>query len=136
MTKAEIVEDIDDQAPSGTILSHSGGYSNWVSAFEFARVCRAIYHAAEKRTAWLGNIRCKYVMLRIDLRGGNFIILDGDHNRIDGDDETLTEVLDLKTEPGLMPDYAAALAFRLTAKLDIDLATAKAAVAEAFKELE
>jgi hypothetical protein len=87
--RANVPEEKRD-SPSGTILEHVGGYTNWVHARELGRVMKTLYDSATQRhTDWLGNMATKYLTVRMDMRFGHFIILDNQDNRVDGNDEIL-----------------------------------------------
>lgn len=82
-------------SPSGTLLAHTGAGSNWVQPSEFVRVCKGLITLFTEQPIFgiLGNWRCKYVNIRIDMRSGNFVITDDHGVRIDGEDEVLRKLM-------------------------------------------
>jgi hypothetical protein len=81
-------------SPSGTLLAHTGSGTNWVLAHEWPRVAKAMASSTMAASKdGMGVLRrsfaCKYLEIRMDMRGGNFIILDNHADRVDGDDDVL-----------------------------------------------
>ena len=59
---------------------HSNG---WYDSHEFPKVADVIHRVAStEHTRWLGHINVKYLMIRVDQRTGDFIILDSDNNKL------------------------------------------------------
>ncbi len=82
-------------SPSGTVLVHTGSGSNWVLADQLVKVVKGVLSLVQETPiiGILGNWRCKYINIRIDMRSGHFVITDNDGKRIDGDDEVLKKLL-------------------------------------------
>lgn len=82
-------------SPSGTVLQHTGGGTNWVLPSEFVRVCKGLLTLVLEKPVFgiVDNWRCKYVNIRIDMRSGHFVITDNNGERIDGNDEVLRKLM-------------------------------------------
>ncbi len=65
--------------------------NNWFDAADYERATRVIHGVAEDDPSnWLGHSESKYIMVRIDMRTGDFILLDLRGNIIE--DEVLYDL--------------------------------------------
>ena len=54
--------------------------SHWLKPKAFLGLMRWLFILGQRQTAWLGHADCKYIDVRIDMRGGHFIVKDGSGN--------------------------------------------------------
>lgn len=61
--------------------------NEWESSGTFDSLINTIKEllSASNKWSWLGNNRCKYIEIRIDMRDGGFVLLDRDGSRISFD---------------------------------------------------
>jgi hypothetical protein len=51
--------------------------NKWFNSGSLQRIFFHITQAVNERTAWLRFLRGKYIQIRVDLRTGDYLILDG-----------------------------------------------------------
>lgn len=57
--------------------------NGWYSHKDFTTFAQSLKVAADKHTAWLGQIDLKYLEVRVDMRTGDFIVKNAQGHIVD-----------------------------------------------------
>ena len=55
----------------------------WYDHTDFKTFAKAVKETADKHTAWLDQIDCKYLLIRVDMRTGSFHVSNAQGHTVD-----------------------------------------------------
>ena len=77
-------------------MNSGDGLTHWNYAEFLVPLARWMRVLASQGTIWLGHSDCKYMMLRVDMRNGNFAVTDGSNTK--RGEQALIEMIDMLVE--------------------------------------